>query len=523
MSLQAFGADDIIDVLDDFELFSSLVKIAQKDGAPKLFGPEHWFTEQRLFQERRTGRDVVLKPRQIGFSTFELVRDLQYALTHPGTQTQIVGQETELANRLFMTLRTIWLSLREQGGMPETRFDNVRELYFDGLDSSIRVVEAGGSQEAARKKGRSSTIHRLHATEVAFWSYPAEAMSGLLNAVPSTGEVVIESTPNGAYGMFYLLCKQAREGRGGFKFHFYPWFVHHAYRSPLPQRFDARPRDDVERALRAEGCDDEQIAWWREQVDNPAKGFEVANEEFPRDPETCFRVAGAVYIEASHIERRRRDTRPPVVTLTLRGVLVEVFDMPAAGASYVVGGDVAEGTGGDNSAATVEDWQTGKVVAFAESNSIEPGEFGLFLAELGAFYNEAMLAPERNNHGAATLYALANTKVPDERGRIYNQAKIYRHSDGKAGWPTDRVTRPIMFDDLAARIRSKSELGCPSAKLIGEASTLVRDKDGKPGAANKGNADGCTDDGFVSWGICEQVRQRSSRSGRLESFHIADL
>ena len=109
----------------------------------------------------------MLKSRQIGFSTLELVRDLQYALTHPGTQTLIVGQETELANKLFLQLRNIWLSLREQGPMPSTRYDNVRELYFDGLDSSVRVVEAGGSQEAARKKGRSGTIHRLHATEVA--------------------------------------------------------------------------------------------------------------------------------------------------------------------------------------------------------------------------------------------------------------------------------------------------------------------------------------------------------------------
>jgi hypothetical protein len=518
---ESVSAEELLDVLDDFESLASIVQITQKQGAPMYFSPDRWFDEQRLFQERRTGLDIVLKGRQIGFSTFEMVRDLQFALTHPGTQTLIVGQETDLANKLFLQLRTMWLSLREQGGMPSTRYDNIRELYFDGLQSSIRVVEAGASREAARKKGRSGTIHRLHATEVAFWSYPAEAMSGLMNAVPSTGEIVIESTPNGAFGMFYQLCKQAQSGAGRFRFHFYPWHMHAEYRSPLVPRFNPAPRDAIERSLRDEGCDDEQIQWWREQCDDPAKGVETASEEYPRDPESCFRTAGSPYIDPRHIERHRRDTREPVVVLPMLGVDVEVFEMPRPGVEYVVGGDVAEGIGEDNSAATVERTDTGAVVAYASSGSIEPGEFGLFLGELGSFYNGAMVAPERNNHGAATLWALMNTPSA-QSGQVYNDARIYRHADGKPGWHTTKVTRPILFDDLASRVRADDDLQCPSRRLLSEAATLVKGSDGKPRAANKGNADGCKDDGFVSWAICGQVRQRR-RAGRLQSFHIDDL
>src|SRR3954468_2027391 len=68
---------------ESFEHFCSLIQIRPKTGHAFYFRPETWHTEQKQFQRDRTGRDIVLKGRQVGFSTLELARDLYYALVNP--------------------------------------------------------------------------------------------------------------------------------------------------------------------------------------------------------------------------------------------------------------------------------------------------------------------------------------------------------------------------------------------------------------------------------------------------------
>jgi hypothetical protein len=60
--------------------------------------------------------------------------------------------------------------------------------------------------------GRGLTIHNLHCSEVARWPRDAlETLASLRAAVPPSGEVVLESTPNGAGGRFYEEWELAEE------------------------------------------------------------------------------------------------------------------------------------------------------------------------------------------------------------------------------------------------------------------------------------------------------------------------
>lgn len=503
----------IAEVLADFPSFGSLVSIKPKAGGLIPFHYEDWNDEQQQFERERTGRDLVLKPRQIGFSTLELARDLQFALTRVGVDVVVVVHEREAAARLFLVIKTMLDALRECGLAPETKYDNVRELVFADLNSSIRVIEAGATEEAASKKGRSGTIHRLHVTELAFWGAAATTMVALLGCVPSTGEVVIESTPNGASGTFYELVQSAKETRGPYRLHFFPWYRHEEYRLDAPSDFDARPRDRWEQLLRDAGCDDPQIAWWRSKVDDRNIGLEKALQEWPIDPESCFRTGGGHYITAGAIDelsRHKRDpkriesslrlVRPDGTALAL-DVEVRTFADPVPHRRYVVGGDPSEGVGGDGSSATVLDWETGETVCTAWSDTIEAGDFGLVCAALGRRYNDAMLAIERNNHGHAALRAL-------EREAQYPEHRIYRAEDRKRGWVTNAATRPVLFDDLRMAIEEGSAT-TPDVATLGEARTLVKDPaDGKPRARHKGQAGGAKDDRFVSWAIAWQVRSK---------------
>ena len=70
-------AEQLAEVLADFPSFCSLLEIKLKAGGLVRFDHSRWNDEQRRFEAERTGCDIVIKPRQIGFSTLELARDLQ--------------------------------------------------------------------------------------------------------------------------------------------------------------------------------------------------------------------------------------------------------------------------------------------------------------------------------------------------------------------------------------------------------------------------------------------------------------
>ena len=140
------------EVFSDFPTLCSLFDIRTKSGGIIPFDYEKWHEEQRAFEAERTGNDIVVKPRQIGFSTLELARDLQFALIHHGTNTLVVGHDKDLVEQLFLTIKIMAGGLKRRNLLPPTKYDNVRELVFADRGSAIRVVEAGQTKKAAQKK-----------------------------------------------------------------------------------------------------------------------------------------------------------------------------------------------------------------------------------------------------------------------------------------------------------------------------------------------------------------------------------
>lgn len=519
-------AERVARVLRCLPAFGDWLEIKTKTQGLVTFAGERWHPEQRRFERTRTGRDLVLKPRQIGFSTLELARDLQFAVTRPGVQVLIVGQDSDLAQDLFDNIRTMVDGLEarfagtELDGFFARRFSNRREIVFRRNGSAVRVVEAGSTETAAAKRGRSGTVHRLHATEVAFWGAPEETMTALLAAVPDQGEVVIESTPNGAAGLFYDLVQTALGGGGEYRLHFFSWLDHPTYRRAVPEGFDPTPRDEWEQRLRARGATDEQIAWWRARVDDPARGgLDRVLQEYPVDEVSCFRAPGGAYVPADACDWLATQVRDPIARERIvvggrhLGDLA-IYEQPDPSSTYVAAADVAEGVGGDASAIDVSEWRTGRTVATFWSDTIEAGDLGLALAWAARKYNHALAAPERNNHGAATLTVMVRPGTD-----LTPYGRIYTHDDGRHGWPTTPATRPVLFDDSRTAIVERSWL-TPDKRTAGEARTLIKDSDGKPRARGKGQKGGAKDDAWVAKAIGWQVRQRGG-DGEVRVEHGA--
>ena len=144
-----------------------------------------------------------------------------------------------------------------QDGALLTSRANIRQIVFPRLDSEYRVATA-----ADANAGRGMTIHNLHCSEVARWPRDVEeTLASLRSAVPEDGEIVLESTPNGAGGIFYEEWQRAEET--GYARHFFPWWYGAEYRVKKQVAAFELPTVEEEQLMQQAGLTEAQIAWRR--------------------------------------------------------------------------------------------------------------------------------------------------------------------------------------------------------------------------------------------------------------------
>jgi len=474
---------------------------------PFVFNPA-----QVDYYEHRTRRDAILKPRQLGFTTEICGLFFADTLLRPNTTSVIVAHDTDSSEKIFRIVQLFWERLPEEErmrvGVP--RFSNRREFLWPNINSHFFVGTAG-----ALTFGRGQTINNLHCSEFAFWPKPDEALAALTEAVPADGRMVIESTANGMGSYFHDLWTEAKSGGSRFSTSFYVWWEDASYRVPGTPLDDLTPEEQKLKA--AWGLNDEQIRWRRGKQRELRDRFA---QEYPEDDVTCFLASGRCCFDIGALmaaqARIAAEAAPESVTvlpdessgspISVAPARLLVWKRPDSDRTYAIGADVGEGlAGGDASCACVLDRETGEQVAELHGR-IPPDRFGHLLDALGHFYNLAMLAVERNNHGHSTLNTLRHVR---RYPRLYYHVRYDRtgNSAPMLGWPTDQATKPILVDDLAAAAASGSIL-IHSAGLIDECLTFVTTDTGAQQAQ-----EGKHDDRVMAAGIAWQARKRGTSRG----------
>jgi len=415
---------------------------------------------QRAFELRRGERNIVLKARQMGLTTWAAARFFLKTITQPGTLTLEVAHTQEAAEEIFRIVHRFldWLPDKLREGPLRTSRANVRQVVFPEMDAQYRVVSAG-----ERNAGRGLTVQNLHCSELARWpGDPAETLAGLRAAMAPGAELILESTPEGVGGCFHEEWQKA--GETGMVRHFFPWWMERRYRAGGVTEASLT---EEERDLRTrQHLDLEQIGF-RRQIRADFRG--LARQEYAEDAESCFLASGDSVFELSAIEMRLA-TAPEPVELRRNGEL-EIWLPPVKGKEYLVAVDPAGGgSEGDYSAAQVLEMETGLQCAeFA--GHVGGLELAWLVTKLAAEYNRAWLVVERNNHGSGVL-ALIETVCG--YGRIYRQ-------QGQPGWLTTSLSRPAALGRLDAALVEKPECFM-SRKLLGECRSFVRLPDGGSGA-----------------------------------------
>lgn len=459
---------------------AGLLRIRQRGGSTDFLIAN---AAQREFERRKGRHNIVLKARQMGITTWIAARFFLRTVTMPGTTTLQVAHTRAAAESIFRIVQRMWEELPvelRRGPLRRSRA-NAGMMIFPALDSEFRIASA-----CDEGVGRGLTVHNLHCSEVSRWSGDAaETLAGLRAALAPDGELVLESTPNGAYGAFYdEWCAGTDVARsGGMVRHFLPWWLESAYRGAAVQ---PRTLTTEECGLVARcGLTMEQIGFRR--------GLEhsyglLRAQEFAEDAESCFRASGSCCFDVAAIDGRAATVPAPRETRA-NGAL-QMWLLPVAGKQYLLAVDSSGGgEEGDYGAVQVLERQTGLQCAELQRR-LRPADLARAVAELAREYNGALVVVERNNHGAAVL---AYLQTSERYERVWQDGR-------ETGWLTSAASKPEMIARLGSLLENAPEMFM-SRRLLRECRTFVANERGGSGAAA-----GAHDDLVMAMAMGQAVR-----------------
>jgi hypothetical protein len=452
-----------------------LLKVRDREGVERRLRAN---AAQRAFERARGQRNIVLKARQMGMTTWVAGRFFLKTITARGVLTVQVAHTREAAEGIFRMVQRFWECLPEdmREGPLRRGKANAGQMCFTELDSEFRVVSAG--DEGA---GRGLTMQYLHCSEVSRWPGDAGAtLAGLRAALAPGGEMVMESTPNGAYGCFYE--EWGRAASSDLVQHFFPWWMEKAY---IAAAAVGELREDEELLVESHGLTRAQIGF-RRGLEASYRG--LRSQEFAEDAESCFKATGECCFEVSAVETRMASVGEPIEVR--RGGALQIWFPPVAGKSYLVAVDTAGGgADGDFAAVQVIEMSSGLQCAELQQR-LGTLELARVSAGLAREYGSALIVVERNNHGAGVLAYLDSV---ERYARVYEQA-------GVAGWLTTAGSKPGIVSRMGALLVESAWIFF-SRRLLGECRTFVATEGGRTGAAN-----GAHDDCLMAMAIGQAVR-----------------
>ncbi len=169
-------------------LIEQWLRIRVKTGGQTLFKLNR---AQREYSRMCSKKNVVLKARQLGITTYIAARLFVQTITRRGTLSVQVAQDREAAEQIFQIVHRFWNELPPElkTGLLRTSHCNARQLVFPKLDSEYCVASA---EENA---GRGWTIQNLHCSEVSRWVRGGEEalaeLASSLSMMDSTSSIAM--------------------------------------------------------------------------------------------------------------------------------------------------------------------------------------------------------------------------------------------------------------------------------------------------------------------------------------------
>lgn len=269
-------------------------------------------------------RNVVLKARQLGISTYVALLMLDRCLFTPNYHAGIIDKTLPDAEQKLEKLRFAWEHLDYLPPYPD---DRERALAYLGsllkqhtgvckrnewhpvTDARTRLGFTNGSDIRLGTTLRGGTLQLLHVSELAHVSVHApwrarEIRTGAINTVAADGTVILESTHEGGrYGVNYEMTLAAMQNSANpslsqldFRFFFFSWMDNPEYSlqgSPAAAEELADYFDKIESELGMSLTPGQKL-WYARMARTMGPAM---RQEYPGTPDEAFSTGneGAIY------------------------------------------------------------------------------------------------------------------------------------------------------------------------------------------------------------------------------------
>lgn len=477
-----------------------------------------------------TGRDIYVKPTQVGATSLWTGDFLIDNLTRNGTVSCIISYDEFSATRLLVKARKFYQQLhRRIPTIPRLDHQSSTELSFvnkaTGFYSVFYIFSAG-----SYTIGRGEAIHNLLLDEYAFWpdGTHEEVFASAQQRVPLlTGtKIVAQSTPNGEDNPFCEFYRAALEGKmtkgSVYTPHFYTWFIHPEYVMYTDSPF-CLPGDDVDVLPNLEP--DEQNLYmiltdiydfdsstamaklrWRRYKKAEMKSLRRTGEtvrafdqEYPEDDISCFLSAGNMAYDVDLINEKSKACYPALDSkvfaneVTGIGAVADIWYDVEEGKSYLVSIDPGKGKQSE-SVAHVWHFEEGFTRELKnEGKEIVPPilqhcatlagwydewEMAQYCMPLATYYNGAVIVPESN------LDIVSHLKNYDSL--YYRQDPRDGRVGRVIGWETNTSTKPYMLTELN---KCMPDIECHDSRFWSQCKNIRRDPSRKYGISVVGMDD----------------------------------
>jgi len=285
----------------------SLYYIKDADGKKVRFCPN---MAQIEYYKASRAKDIILKARQLGFTTFKMLHDLDSCLFKKHFSAGCIAHNDKAAKDIFRNkIKFAYKSIKPSSIAMLKKLGYALPVPLTDKDGMY--VFSNGSSIGVSIGYRGDTLQSLHVSELGkiCRKYPDRAEEIKTGAFPAASgkgaTITIESTAEGKQGDFYEYCNKAQKilklghepHAKQFMFHFFPWWKDPKYTADLESLIIPKPLADYFITLASKHdveLSSEQQAWyyltWSEQGDK-------MKQEFPSTPEEAFEQAieGAYY------------------------------------------------------------------------------------------------------------------------------------------------------------------------------------------------------------------------------------
>jgi hypothetical protein len=376
---------------------------------------------------------IILKSRQLGMSTLGAAYATWLALFQKDKNILVIATKLSVAQNFITKVKTMIRSLPAWLVLPEIVTNNKQLIEFSH-GSSIKAIPT--SEDA----GRSEALSLLIIDEAAFVRNFDELWMGLYPTISTGGRVIILSTPNGVGGQYYKLYTDAEAGLNEFHAVRLPWDIH-------PERNEE---------------------WFKETTKN------LSDRQISQEYLCDFASSGETFLSHENIEWIREICIPPKER-TGPDMNVWIWKYPLSEHSYVVSADIARGDSKDFSTFHIIDVNEGECVA-EYKGKIPPDRFAELLNKFGLKYNKALMCPENNSYGYATVLKLKELQYPNiyhkRRKSVFIGNYVPTKDTDVAGFTTSGKTRNLILTKLEEILRNK-QIKIYSTRFYEELKTFI--------------------------------------------------